>query len=285
MKRIPSLLSATSIAVFAGMSAAIGFSAIAQQGGEKEKDRPTPYLKCERLSWVENCSELDRIARENPGQPIRLTTPEGLEMFFKADTPMAMIEHQLNPSMETARRLLKHQQAYMQQMDKATDLMQQALLEDGTLLSNQMGRGIAMQSGLMPESLLPKSDAIATQLKNTPINYSKVRVYVLLDSTCGVCKELVPELSAIAQQHPKLDLRLLQLDDDRNFVNHIAQFPNLEIGMPSVDDRLGLIQRIKGTPTIWIEQKGTNRTTVIEGWRSAANLIAEISAASQGAAR
>ncbi|TJY57369.1 hypothetical protein E4T66_18355 [Sinimarinibacterium sp. CAU 1509] len=229
------------------------------------KEKPIPsFLDCHKLSWVTNCKEIDKIARENPGAPLRLTNPDGLELYFVPGTPTAMIYHQLNPTPESARALIEYNRRYMAQMEKAAAVSLKVLGEMG-------GTDPVGSSGMRTSSVKPSS-------KGGPvtINAKNIRVWMFYDSKCSPCRQTIPEVYLLAKQNPSLDLTLLQMDDDLDYVDQLRTDMSLKAGPIPAKDRASLLPKIRQTPTFWVQDTRNKKTTVMEGYMSVTELSARL---------
>lgn len=254
-------------------------AADATAGVEKEGRQPAPLLDCKRLSWVKNCEDIDDIARKNPDAPLRLLTPDGIELNFVPGTPTAMIYHQINPSRETAKALYEYNAKYLDHMEKAAKVMRDYMTDIG-VMPLAMAKNIDAIEGGKPKSadVIP---GIVAKTAGKAIKPSNIRVWMFYDSKCGPCRQTIPEIYQFSKNNPAVDITLLQMDGDLDYVMSIRNDFGLKAGPIPEKDRATLLPKIAQTPTFWVQDNRSKKTTVIEGYMNAETLRIRLTELSQ----
>lgn len=231
-------------------------AASAADPGEGATSQMTDVLKCNKLDWLKNCEEINKRILENPGAPIRVVDRTGLEFAFAPGTPSVIMNHVLEPTEESAKLVVDYNEKFYKRMELAAEVAGKEVIKRGYENTALLAGYQRNSDGLMGKSEfepLPK------------INTTNVRVFVFYDSKCAYCKRLLPELVLLKQRTPELALSMLQMDRDTAYLKYIKE--DLGFRAASLDDRkLAEYEgRVKRTPTIWIQDMRSKKTTVIEG--------------------
>jgi len=259
----------------------------AQQGARGQGDNgegapARPYanapdvLNCGELRWLDNCETINRQAKQNPGSPIRINGPDGLEFNFAPDTPSVVIEHTLNPSKESAAALVDYYDAIGERYKKAASLARDEIIDRG-------GRA-ARHAKVLEQRLQngrPGSPGISiNDSSSASINPDNVRVFVFYKPSCPVCKRFMPKVASVQERNPDLVISGLQLEDNAGYREKVAEQYGIPVKTLSTEER----QRYKGhvdtVPTVWVQDENSSETRVVEGDVSSARLeqlIAEVS--------
>ncbi len=245
--------------------AAVVSTGIATARAHAADPPPSPpmhdILKCDQLAWLDNCKQINQRISDNPGAPIRIVDPSGLEFNFAPGTPSVVIQHVLKPTKQSARAYLAWQDAVFQRNVDAARITAEVMLESGRIDQKTFQ--------LMVDS--PNVEPMEPSAQPAAIDYGRLKVWWLYDSQCAACLKSIPELVQLAARHPRLDLTLLQIDDNPTFLTSVRAY-GLRAGPIPTAQRRDLLSRIKQTPTLWVQDERTSKTTLLEGYLPVSSL-------------
>ena len=215
-------------------------------------DKLPNILDCQNMSWMKNCTELNRNAKKNPTAPMRMVNKTGLEFNFQPGTPSPVIRLQLEQSPEAAKAMVQYMDQTWGEYHKSADLYKMAMWKEGDL-KNIAGLDAA------------KSKNAAVKYINT----DAVNVSVFVESTCPVCERQLQILSQVQAKYPKLKIKIYQLDSDRDaFTQHVTN-RGLSGRVVTRDERAQLEKiGITSWPISWIDNGQVGRRSTFVGNRT-----------------
>ncbi|WP_209064736.1 thioredoxin family protein [Endozoicomonas sp. G2_2] len=245
-------------------------------------DELPDVLDCKQFDWMKNCSALNRQAKRHPEAPIRAKAPDGTEYTFAPQTPTTVIAHMLDPSIETARAMVLRERRMAERDKNAAQYARQAIKElDGGFGFSEFEGGLESIEGIRDKNAREQVSVLGSTVKKYDIASDKVRVYVFYDSNCGYCRKSLPEWKRLTDAHPDLDMRLLQLNDDTPFLSRVRSVFGLDAATLRGAKRKQIMDRVTMTPTVWIQDEQSNKTTVLRGYQPMRDLEKAIARVSQ----
>lgn len=206
----------------------------AQDHNERELFALIPNtLRCEDLSWLEKCDDLNTYYKRHPTANIRLKDKWGYDHSFIAGTPNTMISLQMNPSKETAFNHL-HQRDHEDKFVKA---------------AHRFGA----------EALFSKkaSSLSTTGTANLALPVNELSVQALVSSEEDY-SPLVHQLQALHKKHPDLNISIHLADgSSRNFVNDMTK-KGFKASIISSTQQSEFKKKNSSIPAIWINHTGIN---------------------------
>lgn len=239
-------------AIFAAL---VVFASPVVAGEQPEGDDPRParsVFDCQRLSWLENCQSANRQMQSNPDAPVRLMTRNGIEMNFAPGTPTVIMEHQLDPTKESAAKVVDYYERYFNQVREAARLVREVQAE----------RGMDYGGGRLPTFGLDNTGGIDT---SPSINYGKVRVAVFFDPNSQSSIDMLQEVSALRSDHPMLSITLFQTRANPAFSKRVESLVGIAPRPLPRGREQAYLDKLPERPAIWIQQVGTNTTKVVAG--------------------
>lgn len=221
-----------------------------------ELDKLPNILECQNMQWMKNCTELNRNAKKNPQAPMRMLGKNDIEFNFQPGTPSAVIRLQLEQSPEAAAALVNYMDKTWGEYHKSADLYKMAMWKNGEL-QNIKGLDAAAEK--------------ATAVKY--IDTDNVSMSVFVESTCPVCEKQLQILAKVQKKYPKLQIKIFQLDGDRDaFLRHVTQ-RGLSGRVLSRDERIGLEKMgLTSWPISWIDNTKVERRKSLVGNRTLTQL-------------
>lgn len=215
------------------------------------------FLECTRFTWMDNCDEINKWVNQNPDKPLRVKK-DGLEFYFPPGTPSATVDLVLNQTPEAAERYAQYLERSYSHQKKIASLYANTLEAHGGSLKGV--DGIELIRNTKADELLPK------------IKEGNVSMFVFYDSNCGACRLMEPIISDLHKRYPNLQVSMLQLNNDPQGIvrtRNVTSVPTLQLA----GEQLSRYKKdIKITPTIWIEDKRTQRKFVLEGMSTTAEI-------------
>ena len=215
------------------------------------------FLECTRFTWMYNCDEINKWVNQNPDKPLRVKK-DGLEFYFPPGTPSATVDLVLNQTPEAAERYAQYLERSYSHQKKIASLYANTLEAHGGSLKGV--DGIELIRNAKEGELLPK------------IKEGNVSMFVFYDSNCGACRLMEPVISDLHKQYPGLRISMLQLNNDPQGVTRARKITNVPTLQLTGDQLSQYKKDIKITPTIWIEDKRTQRKFVLEGMSNASEI-------------
>ncbi|ULQ48339.1 hypothetical protein JN531_017040 (plasmid) [Flagellatimonas centrodinii] len=93
----------------------------------------------------------------------------------------------------------------------------------------------------------------------------RVRAWLFYSASCPACSLQIAEVKRLLRLYPELDITLLQMDDDPDFLRRLRDVEGLKAGPIPNDQLASYQQRVPLTPTIWVENKRSRETWRLEG--------------------
>lgn len=267
MTRPESLRPAIALSFLSAMLLWMG-SGMAADTAERDQSAEAehPLLRCERLHWLKNCDSLNEQATKHPSAPLRLVDPKGLEFHFAPGTPSVIIEHVLDPSKASAARVIDYQNAVLERNLLAARFAQEVMMERGH--RDQYALHMAMNPPQVVDPGMraiapPKTQQAAPMARRAQV--SRVRAWLFYSASCPACSLQIAEVKRLLRLYPELDITLLQMDDDPAFLQRLRDVDGLKAGAIPQGQLANYQQRVRLTPTIWVENKRSKETWQLEG--------------------
>lgn len=219
-----------------------------------------PVLPCKRLDWLSDCEQINERAKANPGAPLRVTDPAGLEFNFAPGTPSVIIEHMLKPSAATADRVIDFYDAHMARAELAANLSREAMLRRGGGRFNNIA---------LIEAKEAAADLSGPVDRSLTRDLSDTTLFFFYDSKCPHCLEMFTEVAKVIESYPTLKISFLQMNDDDEFLQKVdADFRGDVIPLTG-ELRAKYATRVKSTPELWLQNTKTKQTKVMQGFQKA----------------
>lgn len=236
---------------------ALGFTLPLMAAGEPSKNalegKPPVenFLDCSAFTWMHDCKAVNSWISQNPEKPLRINK-DGIEWYFPPGTPSATVDWVVNQTPQALDRYIQYLERTHAHHDRAAKMYRAAVEARG---GNLRGfDSIQTIRDSEPYSSLPK------------VKQGNVSMYVFYDSQCSACKLLEPHIADLHKKFPQLEIAMLQINQDAAYVDHIRK----TIGVPATQLNAAQLaqyrNRINVTPTIWVEDKRTKQTSIIEGY-------------------
>lgn len=219
---------------------------------------------CARLTWMQDCDEVNRQARENPDKPLRTFNANGLEYNFAPGTPAVMMRHLIAPSPDTARQVADHLEGHLAMNSLAADYWRDEVARRGGALKGT--RSLAQ---------------IEEDRRNTHIDTENVRVFLFYDSRQAETRSQFNELRKLVNRYPDLRVSLIQLDKDQKNLEELNKAYSANATILSGVRRDEILRQITVTPTVWAQNVKTNNTEVLIGYSSIRKIITSVSKVSK----
>lgn len=221
-------------------------------------------LDCQNMQWMQNCTEINNQAKQNPTAPVRVTNPEGIEFNFAPGTPSAVIRLQLEQTPEAAAEMVSYMDATWGEYKKAASLYQQAMWRRGPL-ENILG--------------LQRAEALEDQAKE--FDASKVSVSVFVHSQCAACEVQLNAYSLLQQRYPRLAIRVFQVDPDTEAFKRKVTDRGLAGRVLNPQEATQIqLTGISALPVTWIDNKSQSKRADLKGTRTVAQLEQQLQAMS-----
>ncbi len=221
-------------------------------------------LDCQNMQWMQNCTEINNQAKQNPTAPLRVTNPQGIEFNFAPGTPSAVIKLQLEQTPEAAAAMVTYMDTTWGEYKKSADLYQQAMWRRGPL-DNILG--------------LQRAQALEDQVKQ--FDASQLSVSVFVHSQCGACEVQLNSYAQLQQRYPRLAIRVFQVDPDQDAFTRKVTDRGLA-GRVLNPQEAAQIQStgISALPVTWIDNKKQSKRADLKGTHTLAQLEQHLQAMS-----
>ncbi len=247
------------------LASAIDAVNAAERKREQEELSKLPnILDCQNMQWMQNCSEINKQAKQNPTAPLRVTNPNGVEFNFVPGTPSAVIKLQLEQTPEAAAEMVTYMDTTWGEYKKAANLYQQAMWRRGPL-ENILG--------------LQRAQDLENQIKQ--FDTANLAVSVFVHSQCGACDVQLTALSQLQKRYPKLSIRVFQVDEDKAAYKRKVTDRGLAGRVLSQHEAT----QVQGTgiaalPVTWIDNKKQSKRADLKGTNTLAQLEQHLQAMS-----
>lgn len=242
--------------------------AAGQDNREKPDGNPPVenFLDCTAFTWMQNCTETNRWVAQNPDKPLRINK-SGIEFFFPPGTPSVTVDWVVNQTPQSLERYMQYMERSYAHHTRAAAMYRAALeARDGALKGFDGIDGIRKSE---PYATLPK------------IKQNNVKLYVFYSSTCSACKLQEPHIAELRKRYPQMEISMLQINHDPSYVSRV----NKTLGVPAVQLTAAQFAqyraRVNVTPTIWIEDKRSSNTDVVEGYVTLPDIVRHIARVSK----
>lgn len=229
-------------------------SAIAAPGNQEPTEGKPPvenFLDCTSFTWMHNCNETNRWVAQNPDKPLRINK-DGIEWYFPPGTPSVTIDWVVNQTPQALDRYIQYLERTHTHHTRAARMYQVALEARGGNLKGFDSIQTIRDS--KPYASLPK------------INQGNVSMYVFYNSQCSACKLLEPHIADLHKKYPQIEISMLQINNDPSYVEYVRRTVGVPAAQLSATQFAQYRSRVNVTPTIWVEDKRTKQTSVIEGY-------------------
>lgn len=254
-----------------------------QRNGSIDYSDLPDVLECNQFDWMENCEALNKQAKRNPQAPIRAKASDGTEYTFAPQTPTTVITHMLNPTLASARAMVKQERQMAARDEQAAELARQAIIEmDGSFGFAGFENGPTSIQDVRTQNATAEMKALPDITAGADIDTSAVKVFVFYSSMCSACHRNMTEWHQLAVAHPDLSIRLLQIDRNPNFLQRVNEIYDLPAARLAGDKKEAIISRLRATPTVWIQSQKDDTTRVIQGYTPMRTLERAISTVSKG---
>ncbi len=212
-------------------------------------------LDCNQFSWMQNCTDVNKQAKEHPDVPLRVNTKDGHELNIKPGTPTPMMNMLIKRSRESVKAFADYLEEDGRQRKQLANLWKAEMDERG---------------GINDSRLIYQLKAGKSLTKS--IDYKRMKTFVFYDSNCRYCKKMLPELAKLKKKHPQLKLSLIQINLDKKDLAKINQTYHLNAKLLVGPRRKELLPQIQRTPTVWIQDASTKKTNILTRFMTAAQL-------------
>lgn len=227
-----------------------------QKREEQELAKLPNIMDCQNMTWMQNCTEVNKQAKKNPNAPIRVTNKTGLEFNFVPGTPSPMIRLQLEQTPEAAMAALKYMDSTWGEYKKSAGLYQNAMWEAGPL-KNIIG--------------LDKAKAIADAPKQ--INTQDLSVSVFVHSMCGACEVQLSTYEKLQERYPNLKITVFQFDENPDGFKVKVTDKGLKGRMlNALEAHNALKAGVEKWPTTWIDNTKMKQRESLAGVKSIVQL-------------
>lgn len=221
----------------------------------------TSYLDCSSFTWMQDCGRVNKWVENNPDKPLRLKK-NGLEFYFPPGTPSTTIDWVVNQTPEALQRYLAYEERAHTHGKAGAAMYRAALEARGGMMKGMEGiKGITEQKTLFEKARVKEEN---------------VSVYMFVDSRCGACATMYDQIGQLKRNYPKLFVSILQFDDNRKAAAAIQKVTNAPVHVLDAKAKQVYGARVKKVPTIWIEDKRSKRTDVIEGQVTVPQIVREL---------
>lgn len=239
----------------------------AEQREDARLEKMPNIMDCQKMTWMQSCSELNKQAKKNPDAPIRVQNPKGIEFNFTPGTPSAVIRLQLEQTPEAAAAMVEYMDSTWGEYKKSAALYQMATWKKGEL-KNIKGLDFAQK------------EAAAVK----PISTQDLSVSVFVESTCSVCERQLSTLSLLQKKYPQLKIRIFQLDNTPAAFNRNVLERGLTGRILTKDEVLNVrAQGITKWPITWVDNLPTKKRATVVGNRTLPQLETKLMAMSNAA--
>ena len=235
---------------------------------DTKKQDPMPglddFLQCTNFTWMQNCNRLNQWISDHPDQPVRMKK-DGVEFYFPPGTPSATIDWVVNQTPESLQRYFAYLEKISARNEKSAAMYAKAL--------DDMGGNLPGENGLDYFLAPPSSDV------KIPINEKNVAIYVFIDSGCTACAIFEPRIAEFRRLYPNIPFSVLQVDNHPDATRQIAAVTGSRVTILPPDQLARY--NIRMFPTIWIEDRRSNHTSVVQGAVTVPELARQISKVSK----
>jgi hypothetical protein len=206
------------------------------------------FLKCSNFTWMQDCQKINRWVADHPDQPLRMMK-DGIEFYFPPGTPSSTIDWVVNQTPESLERYIAYNEKLSERNNKSAAMYNKALDARGGVLRGDIGLDYILNT--------PSSEV------KTAINQKNVAVYVFVDSGCTACAIFEPRIAELRQQYPNIPVSVLQVDNNPAATKAIEAATQTQVTLLRTEQLSRY--NIRVFPTIWIEDRRSNHTSVIQG--------------------
>lgn len=237
----------------------------AERKREQETLNKLPnILDCQNMQWMQNCTEINNQAKQNPTAPLRVTNPKGIEFNFAPGTPSAVIKLQLEQTPEAAAEMVNYMDTTWGEYKKAAGLYQQAMWRQGPL-DNILG--------------LQRAKKLEDQAKQ--FDSTQLSVSVFVHSQCGACEVQLTAYSQLQKRYPKLAVRVFQVDQDQAAFKRKVTDRGLAGRILNLKEAAQIHSTgIDALPVTWIDNKKQSKRADLQGAHTLAQLEQHLQAMS-----
>lgn len=221
-------------------------------------------LDCQNMQWMQNCTEINNQAKQNPTAPVRVTNPKGIEFNFAPGTPSAVIKLQLEQTPEAAAEMVSYMDTTWGEYKKSASLYQQAMWRRGPL-----------------ENILGLQRAQDLQDRAKQFDSTQLSVSVFVHSQCGACEVQLNAYSQLQQRYPKLAIRVFQVDQDQTAFKRKVTDRGLAGRVLNLQEAAKIQSTgISALPVTWIDNKAQSKRADLKGTHTLAQLEQHLQAMS-----
>lgn len=221
----------------------------------------TSYLDCSSFTWMQDCDRINKWVARNPDKPLRLKK-NGLEFYFPPGTPSTTVDWVVNQTPQALQRYLEYEERAHAHGKAGAAMYRAALEARGGMMKGMEGiKGITEQK---------------TLFEKARIREQSVSVYMFVDSRCAACASMYDQIGELKRKYPKLFVSILQFDNNQKAAASIQKVTNAPVHVLDAKAKQVYGARVKKVPTIWLEDKRSKRTEVIEGQVTVSQIVREL---------
>jgi len=206
-------------------------------------------LKCDRMSWFENCDELNRHTKRNPQGHLRAKDINGIEHNFPPGTPSVVINAMVSQDDKSMKEFILH-------LDQKNAGFK--------LLTSNFTRTVSEMGGMKSVRTLDQMRLDESKPKN--IDPSKLRINAFIHSECSACFILMENLVTFKEKYPQININVFLTDNAPEYLK------NEVIGKGFKGKILTQVQTEKvkqrgflGWPVTWVENPSAGVRDVMLG--------------------
>lgn len=214
-----------------------------------EPDYGVSVFDCAQLTWMQDCSKINRQIQESPNSHHSVRDPNGLEFNFPPGTPGVMMRHLIERSPETASALADYLEGHIQVGNEAADLMKAELARRGGALKGT------------------RTAAELDAAMRTPfINHENIEVFIFYDSRHKATHMLLNDVRRLANRQKELRISIIQVDNNPSALASLNRTYNMQATILEGEKRAAILSQVKDTPAFWVQDKRTRQNHISAGY-------------------
>jgi hypothetical protein len=248
-----------SILVFAAIIAVSAVPLLASASQPASSPEPSTQavvavFDCAKLTWMNDCDEVNRRVKADPNAHLSVRDSSGLEFNFPPGTPAVMMRHLILRTPETAKEVVDFFERHMAVAAESAELWKNEMARRGEF-TGVAGRADA------------KNQKTAVIL---PAN--TLKLFVFYDSRHKDTRRQLTELRRFASRQPNIPISIIQINDDKDELALINKNYGIKGIILTGPRREALLQQISISPTTWIQLANSSQTQAHPGFIAADDL-------------
>jgi len=149
-------------------------------------------INCKQQSWLKDCEQINFLIKKHPSAPITISTADGVIHTFAADTPRAILNSMLNPSVETSQKVLEYKYS-LDRMNSNSAKQTSSLFE---LAGTMQTPGVNIKQLIQEQSTI------------TGIDLSNIVISIFVSSDSDYSIPVLQTLKSISSQNSGLTIQV-----------------------------------------------------------------------------